>query len=173
MNDDGDGDDDDDDVPPIIWQPNVPDRSGHWVAHRLLSRQEERAIRQVAGRGRVGIAKEGADGRMHARIRILPDRFRFDPAVLVLPHGGDLDLEVLNDDNNTHGVVFPSNGDYKFLWLVNFSRGSARLNLDGPGQYWYGSRTGNDEGSGLNGAIVVLGEVPDEAKLDRPPQRRP
>ena len=48
-----------------------------------------------------------------------------------------------------------------------------RLELDGPGYYWYGSTTGNDEGRGLTGAIVVSGEVPPEAKLDRPPQPRP
>jgi len=32
---------------------------------------------------------------------------------------------------------------------------------------------GNDEGRGLMGTIVVMGDVPDEAKLDRPPQPRP
>ncbi|HEX4282922.1 MAG TPA: MSMEG_3727 family PQQ-associated protein, partial [Solirubrobacteraceae bacterium] len=64
-------------------------------------------------------------------------------------------------------------GDAKFIWLVNFSKGRATLELDGPGYYWYGSRTGNDEGGGLTGTIVVGGEVPDEAKLDRPPQPRP
>lgn len=110
---------------------------------------------------------------MHATIRIPPDEFVFEPGVLVLPHGGDLELEIINDDNNTHSVLLPSNGDFQFLWLVNYSRGTARLNLDGPGYYWYGSRTGNDEGRGLTGAIVVSGEVPDEAKLDRPLQPRP
>ena len=39
--------------------------------------------------------------------------------------------------------------------------------------YWYNSNVGNDEGRGLMGAIVVLGDVPEEAKLDRPPQPRP
>jgi PQQ system protein len=47
------------------------------------------------------------------------------------------------------------------------------LELDGPGAYWYGSTTGNDEGRGLTGSIVVGGDTPDEAKLDRPPQPRP
>jgi len=56
---------------------------------------------------------------------------------------------------------------------VNQSRGTATLNLDGPGYYWYGSPTGNDEGRGLTGAIVVTGEAPPEARLDRPPQPRP
>ena len=50
---------------------------------------------------------------------------------------------------------------------------TATLELDGPGYYWYSSTTGNDEGRGLTGAIVVSGEVPPEARLDRPPQPRP
>ena len=36
-----------------------------------------------------------------------------------------------------------------------------------------GSTTGNDEGRGLTGAIVVSGNVPSEARLDRPPQPQP
>jgi PQQ system protein len=56
---------------------------------------------------------------------------------------------------------------------VNHSKGRARLNLDGPGYYWFSSPTANDEGRGLTGAIVVLGDVPPEARLDRPPQPRP
>ena len=83
------------------------------------------------------------------------DELIFEPRVLVMPHGGDLELEIINDDNNSHCAVLPNNGDAKFIWLVNFSKGRATLNLDGPGYYWYGSRTGNDEGGGLTGTIVV------------------
>ena len=101
------------------------------------------------------------------------DELVFDPGVLVLPHGGTLELEIINDDNNSHCAVLPSNGDAKFIWLVNFSKGRATLELDGPGYYWYGSPTGNDEGRGLTGAIVVMGDAPPEARLDRPQQPRP
>jgi PQQ system protein len=110
---------------------------------------------------------------MRATIRILEDELVYDPGVLVLPHGGTLELDLFNDDRNTHCAVLPSNGDYKFIWLVNHSHGTATLELDGPGYYWYGSRTGNDEGRGLTGAIVVQGDAPEEARLDRPPQPRP
>src|SRR5437764_1322484 len=130
-------------------------------------------IRRFIGNGNLGRAEERPDGRMHARIRIPPDELVWDPAVLVLPHGGDLELELINDDMNTHCALLPSNGDSQFIWLVNHSRGTASLNLDGPGYYWYGSPTGNDEGRGLIGAIVVMGEAPPEARLDRPPQPRP
>jgi PQQ system protein len=110
---------------------------------------------------------------MEATLRIKEDAVAWDPAVLVLPHGGDLELTVINDDKNTHAALFPSNGDKKFLWLLNHSKGRAKLNLDGPGYYWYSSPGGNDEGRGLTAAIVVLGEVPPEARLDRPDQPRP
>ena len=83
-------------------------------------------------------------------------------------HAGDHEQTM-----NTHCALLPSNGDSQFIWLVNHSRGTASLNLDGPGYYWYGSPTGNDEGRGLIGAIVVMGDAPPEARLDRPPQPRP
>ncbi|MHA6793581.1 MSMEG_3727 family PQQ-associated protein [Pseudonocardia bannensis] len=138
-----------------------------------LDVQNKAAIGRVLGTGSIGQATERADGRMEAQIRIPPDELSFDPSILVMPHGGDIELELINDDLNTHCALLPSNGDRKFIWLVNHSRGRATLNLDGPGCYYYSSPTGNDEGRGLTGAIVVLGEVPPEARLDRPAQPRP
>ena len=84
-----------------------------------------------------------------------------------------LELELINDDKNTHCAVLPCNGDYTVHLVGEPLAGTATLNLDGPGYYWYGSRTGNDEGRGLTGAIVVQGDAPPEARLDRPPQPRP
>lgn len=138
-----------------------------------LNEQNQAALGQVLGTGNIGRATEKDDGRMEATIRINPDELSWDPSILVMPHGGDIDLELINDDLNTHCALLPSNGDKKFIWLVNHSRGTATLNLDGPGYYWFSSPTGNDEGRGLTGAIVVMGEVPPEARLDRPDQPRP
>jgi PQQ system protein len=138
-----------------------------------LAGQNRLTLGRVMGTGNVMHAEEGSDGRMHATIRINEDELIFDPAILILPHGGILDLDIYNDDKNTHCAVFPSNGHSQFIWLVNQSHGTATLELDGPGQYWYASPTGNDEGRGLTASIVVAGEVPAEAKLDRPPQPRP
>jgi PQQ system protein len=138
-----------------------------------LDKQNGATLGRLLANGNIARAEEGPDGRMRATIRIKPDELIWDPSVLVLPHGGDLDLELVNDDLNTHCALLPSNGDSQFIWLVNHSRGTASLNLDGPGYYWFGSPTGNDEGRGLTGAIVVLGEVPPEARLDRPAQPRP
>ena len=138
-----------------------------------LDKQNNAALGRVVCTGSIAKATERADGTMEATIRIKEDELAWDPAILVMPHGGDLELTVINDDTNTHAALFPSNGDRKFLWLLNHSKGRAKLNLDGPGYYWYSSPAGNDEGRGLTAAIVVLGEVPPEARLDRPDQPRP
>ncbi|MEP9381922.1 MSMEG_3727 family PQQ-associated protein [Nocardioides sp. KR10-350] len=138
-----------------------------------LDVQNKASIGHVLGTGSIGMATERPDGTMEATITIREDAIAWDPEILVLPHGGDLVLTVINDDTNTHSALFPSNGDKKFLWLLNHSKGTARLNLDGPGYYWYSSPGGNDEGRGLTAAIVVEGEVPPEARLDRPDQPRP
>jgi PQQ system protein len=136
-------------------------------------KQNGATIGRLLANGNLGHAEERSGGRMHAQIRIPQDQLVFDPAVLVLPHGGEVELEIFNDDDNTHCALLPSNGDSQFIWLVNHSRGTATLRLDGPGYYWYSSPTGNDEGRGLTGAIVVMGDVPQEARLDRPNQPRP
>jgi PQQ system protein len=138
-----------------------------------LDKQNHAALGRVLCTGSIAQATERADGTMEATVRIKEDELCWDPAILVMQHGGDIDLEIINDDKNTHCALLPSNGDRKFIWLVNHSKGRATLNLDGPGYYWYCSPTGNDEGRGLTGAIVVLGDVPPEARLDRPPQPRP
>ena len=138
-----------------------------------LKRQNSTGLGRAFGSGEVGHAEVGPDGRMTATVRIPEDELRFEPGTLILPHGGDLYLTLINDDKNTHCAVLPNNGDPKFIWLVNHSKGTALLNLDGPGTYHYSSTTGNDEGRGLTAAIVVTGEVPDHAKLDRPAQPRP
>ena len=138
-----------------------------------MKKQNGTTIGAVFGRGSVGVAEEGADGKMHATVRIPLDELVFEPRVLVMPHGGDLELEIINDDNNSHCAVLPNNGDAKFIWLVNFSKGIGDAQPRRPGLLLVRLRTGNDEGGGLTGTIVVGGEVPDEAKLDRPPQPRP
>jgi len=137
-----------------------------------LIKQNGATIGRLLANGNVAQAEEKG-GRMRATVRINVDELGWDPAVLILPHGGELELELINDDMNTHCALLPSNGDSQFIWLVNHSRGTATLHLDGPGYYWYSSPTGNDEGRGLTGAIVVMGDVPEEARLDRPKQPRP
>jgi PQQ system protein len=138
-----------------------------------LDKQNGVTLGRILGRGTVGQAEESSDGVMRATIRIPEDELVYEPGIVVMPHAGTLELTLINDDKNTHCAVLPSNGDYKFIWLVNHSKGTATLQLDGPGYYWYSSRSGNDEGRGLTAAIVVSGDAPPEARQDRPPQPRP
>ena len=138
-----------------------------------LGRQNGTTLGRVLGSGKQAEAEEASDGKMHATVRIPEDELVYEPGILMMPHGGVLELTLINDDKNTHCAVLPSNGDTKFIWLVNHSKGTATLELDGPGYYWYGSRTGNDEGRGLTAAIVVGGDAPESARIDRPPQPRP
>ena len=107
---------------------------------------------------------------MEATIRIRPDEISWDPGILVMPHGGDLHLEIINDDLNTHCALLPNNGDRKFIWLVNHSRGRAVLNLDGPGYYWFSSPTCND-GAGTD-AHDVLGDFHRKPASTAPPPGR-
>ena len=151
----------------------VTDEPAGLLSELGLDKQNHATIGRLLGTGSIERATERADGTMEATIRIKEDELCWDPAILVMPHGGFIELTVINDDKNTHAALFPSNGDRKFLWLLNHSKGRAKLNLDGPGYYWYSSPGGNDEGRGLTAAIVVLGEVPPEARLDRPDQPRP
>ena len=109
---------------------------------------------------------------MTATVTIPEDELVYDPGVLVLPHAGTLELTLINDDKNTHCAVLPSNGDYQFIWLVNHSR-ARPPSAPRPRLLLVRLPLGNDEGRGLTAAIVVQGDAPHEAQIDRPPQPRP
>ena len=90
-----------------------------------LAGQNKASLGHVLGTGRIGQATETADGRMEATIRIRPDEISWDPGILVMPHGGDLHLEIINDDLNTHCALLPNNGDRKFICVGQpFARAS-------------------------------------------------
>ncbi len=139
-----------------------------------LDKQNRAALGRLLPHGGLAQAEEGPDGRMRAQVRIPPDELVYEPSIIVMPHGGDLEIEFTNDDANDHSAVLPSKGDKKLQWLPVYSRATVTVNLDAPGCYWFGSGAlGNDEGRGLLGAIAVMGDVPQEAKLDSPDQPRP
>jgi PQQ system protein len=139
-----------------------------------LDKQNKATLGRLLPHGGLVQAEEGSDGRMRAQVRIRPEQLVYDPSIIVMPHAGDLEIEFFNDDADDHSAILPSNGDKQIQWLPVYSRATVTLNLDGPGCYWFGSGAlGNDEGRGLLGAIAVLGDVPQEARLDRPDQPRP
>ena len=75
-----------------------------------LARQNSTGLGRLLGSGGVGTAEEGPDGKMTATIRIPEDELCFEPGTLILPHGGDVELTLINDDKNTHCAVLPNNG---------------------------------------------------------------
>ena len=57
-----------------------------------LGKQNGATWAESSANGNLGVAEDGPDGKMHATIRINEDELVFDPTVLVLPHGGDLEI---------------------------------------------------------------------------------
>ena len=138
-----------------------------------LERQNKATLGRLFMHGGLGHATERPDGRLRASVRIPPGELIWSPSAIIMPHGGDLEIEITNDDPNPHCALLPSNGDKQWMWLPVHSRGTAHLNLDGPGYYWFSSTIANNEGRGLTGVIVVESDVPPKARLDRPHQPRP
>src|SRR5260370_39664675 len=94
------------------------------LLHELgLDIQNHAALGRVLGTGSIARATERADGTMEATIRIKEDELAWDPAILVMPHGGFIELTVINDDKNTHADFFASNGDPKSPWRLYHAKG--------------------------------------------------
>jgi PQQ system protein len=133
--------------------------------------------KEIVGRlfahGGLGHAEDGADGMMHARMWVPPQQYMWYPAIIVMPHAGELELEIANEDQNFHIAFMPSNGERQVLELPSHTRGRAHIKLDQPGLYWFGCPVADHAGRGMLGLIIVKGDVAKDAKLDRPRQRRP
>jgi PQQ system protein len=96
------------------------------------------------------------------------------PAIIVMSQPGTLEIEFHNNDPQKHTMpIVPSDGYQMALDLPPLISGRMRVHLGSPGMYIFGSGMGNQIGRGMMGMIIVEGEVPQEAKLDRPPQPRP
>ena len=62
------------------------------VVEELL-RQNGTTLGRMLGRGSVGFAEEGSDGKMTGTIRIPEDELVHEPVVLILPHAGTVELD--------------------------------------------------------------------------------
>jgi PQQ system protein len=139
-----------------------------------VDKQNKEIIGRLFAHGGLAHAKEGSDGVMRVDVRAPSGELIWTPAIVVMPRPGELEVELFNDDPYVHhAAILPSNGDKKYVMLPIQSQGRARLTLDGPGYYWFGCPVGNHVGRGMLGLILVRGDVPDEARLDRPKQPRP
>lgn len=138
-----------------------------------LDRQNEAIVGRLFAHGGLTRAKLGADGVMRGAIRIPVNQYIWKPAIVVMPQGGTLELDVTNEDHNHHMVYMPDQGERQVLDLPAQTRGVVRVRLDAPGYYWFGCPVADHATRGMLGLVLVKGDVPDDARLDRPPQPRP
>lgn len=138
-----------------------------------IDHQNEAIIGRLFAHGGLSRADLREDGTMVDRIRIPVNEYIWKPAIIVMPQGGTLELDVTNEDSTHHMVYMPHTGEREVLDLPPHTRGVIRVQLDQPGYYWFGCPVSNHATRGMLGLVLVKGEVPAEAKLDRPPQLRP
>ena len=123
--------------------------------------------------GGLAHAEVGEDGIMRATVRAPEGEFIWEPAIVVMPRGGELELDFANEDFVVHAAYLPSEIGHQVLYVPTHERGRARLTLDAPGYYFFGCPVSNHAGRGMLGLIIVEGNVPSEARLDRPRQAQP
>ena len=134
----------------------------------------EAMVARLFAHGGLSHAEAGKDGTLRDEIRVPEGQLIWKPAIIVMPRGGTLELDISNEDPYSHhAALLPSNGDRQSLVLPVHTRGRARLQLDQPGLYWFGCPVANHAGRGMLGLIIGKGEVPESARLDRPKQERP
>ena len=134
----------------------------------------EEIVGRLFAHGGLGRATRGDDGVYRARINVPAGQYIWEPAIIVMKEAGEIELDFSNHDPFAyHAALLPSNGAREFLMLPAHKRGTARLRLDGPGYYFFGCPVANHAGRGMLGLIIVSGDAPNSAKLDRPKQQRP
>jgi PQQ system protein len=127
-------------------------------------------IGRLFATGGASRANLGRDGIWRDRIRVPKDEYLWYPAILILPRGGTLELDITNEDHRPHAMFAPNNGSRQLLELPAFTRGVVRVTLDQPGLYWFGCPVSNHAARGMLGFVIVKGETPPEARLHRPRQ---
>jgi PQQ system protein len=137
-----------------------------------LDGQNKAIIGRLFAHGGLTRAQLGEDGVMRDQIHIPVNEYIWKPAIVVMPQGGTLELDFTNEDHQHHMVYMPHNSEREVLDLPANTRGIVRVQLDQPGYYWFGCPVANHATRGMLGLVLVKGEVPPEAKLDRPPQPR-
>ncbi len=135
-----------------------------------LDEPNEALIGRLFATGGASRVDVGDDGVMRDRIRIPRDELLWYPAIIIMPRGGTLELDITNEDQRPHAIFAPSNGERQVLELPAATRGIVKVTLDQPGMYWFGCPVANHANRGMLGFVFVKGEVPPDARLDRPPQ---
>lgn len=138
-----------------------------------LDSPNDAVVGRLFAQGGLSHARLGPDGVMRDRVRVRVGKVVWEPSILVLPRGGTLEVEVTNEDENTHIAYFPSRGANQVLVLPPHSAGRLRISLSDPGLYTFADGVSNTSGRGMLGVIIVEGETPGTARLERPRQPRP
>lgn len=133
----------------------------------------EAIVARLFAHGGLSRATLGSDGIFRDEIRVPRHEYIWRPAIIVMERGGELELDIANEDEVVHIAFLPSNGNRQLVELPMKERGKARIRLDQPGLYWFGCPVSNHAGRGMLGLVIVKGEVPAEARLDRPEMPRP
>ncbi|HEX6535193.1 MAG TPA: MSMEG_3727 family PQQ-associated protein [Gemmatimonadaceae bacterium] len=133
----------------------------------------EAIIARLPGHGGLAHASVDARGVMHTVVRAPKNQLIWEPSVIAMPHGGTLEIAFTNDDQVTHGATVERTDGEQVVWLPIHTAGRVRVRLDQPGLYKYTCPVADHGWRGMLGLIVVRGDVPPAARLDRPPQRRP
>lgn len=133
----------------------------------------EAIVARLFAHGGLSRADLGSDGVFRDRIYVPKNQYIWYPAIITMERGGELELEFSNDDVVTHAAFVPSDGNRQVVMLPVKQAGKVRVTLSNPGLYWFGCPISNHAGRGMLGLVIVKGEVPASAKLDRPPQPRP
>lgn len=139
-----------------------------------VDQPNEKLVARLFAHGGLGRAHAGRDGVFRARINIPSGQYIWEPAIITMEHAGELELDVSNHDPfSYHAITMQSNGARQLMILPAHKRGKVRVQLDGPGLYWFGCPVANHAPRGMLGLVIVSGEVAPTAKLDRPKQNRP
>jgi len=138
-----------------------------------VDRPNEATLARLFATGGLTHAEESGDGVLRAAIDVPPGQMIWQPAIVVMPRGGELELVFSNHDDTLHMAFLPSNGGRQVVELPAGEAGRARLRLYGPGLYWFGCPVADHVGRGMLGFVLVKGDAPADAKLDRPAQPQP
>lgn len=130
-------------------------------------------VARLFAHGGLEHAKDGADGVMRAPIRVPEGQLMWYPSIVVMDHAGELELTFSNEDDGTHMAFLPNDGERVVAVLPRHQGATARIHLSQPGLYWFGCPIANHAGRGMLGLVLVKGDTPEEARLDRPAQERP
>lgn len=133
----------------------------------------EAIIARLPGHGGLRHAEHGPDGVMRVAVRAPKGQMIWQPSLIVVPRGGVLELDITNEDEALHAALVAGNGDKQMLSLPPRTRGVVRVHLDAPGLHTFSCPIANHGTRGMLGLILVKGDVPGEARLERPAMPRP